>query len=378
MPMKILFACGGTAGHINPALAVAANIKKERPDTRILFAGNPDGMEARLVPKAGFPFVPIKIQGFQRQINWRNIKYNCKSVVYLMGASGHAKKIITDFQPDVVMGTGGYVSGPVLRTAAMMGVRTLTHEQNAFPGVTTKLLTKYVDKVLLAVGEAQAHLPGGTEYVVTGNPIREEILFAGRTEARAALGIGGRVCLLSFGGSLGARRINEAVADVAAHFAEGGLLHHIHATGQYGVELFPQLLEEKGVDFLGNPHIDIREYIDDMPRCLAAADLVICRAGALSLSELEAAGRASILIPSPNVAENHQYHNAMVLASKNAAVVIAERDLNGQQLCRVVQQLTEDPQELSNIGRNAASLAIVDANRRICREIYSLVEEKRV
>ena len=376
MPIRILFACGGTAGHINPALAVASAIRRDHPDTKILFVGNPLGMEAKLVPKAGFAFAPIQIQGFQRRINWRNIKYNFKSVYYLMGASHSARRIIADFSPDVVMGTGGYVSGPVLRTASKMNIKTLTHEQNAFPGVTTKLLCKYVDKVLLAVGEARSHLPPGKDYVVTGNPIREDILFADRIKAREQLGTGDRICLLSFGGSLGARRVNEAMAEVFAHFADRKILHHIHATGQYGVELFPRLLREQGVDYEGDPHMDIREYIDNMPQCLAAADLVICRAGALSLSELEAAGRASILIPSPNVAENHQYHNAMVLASKNAAVVIEEKNLTGEQLCKVIEGLVTDPQELKNIGKNASSLAIVDANSRICREIYALLKKK--
>ena len=372
--MKILFACGGTAGHINPALAVADTIRKQHPDSKILFAGNPAGMEAQLVPKAGFPFAAIEIQGFQRQLNWRNFRYNVRSAGYLMTASAKAKKIIRDFSPDIVMGTGGYVSGPILRTASKLGIKTVTHEQNAFPGVTTKLLTRYADKVLLAVEEARAHLPEGREYIVTGNPIREDILFANREEARQRLGVGERICLLSFGGSLGARRINEAIADLMAWHCEKGEIHHIHATGRYGTELFPQLLKSKGVDPQKHPQLDIREYIDDMPDCLAAADLVICRAGAISLSELEAAGRASILIPSPNVAENHQYHNARVLADKNAAVLIEEKDLTGSQLCREVSQLVSDPQELRNIGKNAGSLAIIDANRRICRELYALLD----
>jgi len=373
--VKILFACGGTAGHINPALAVAAALRESGRDAEILFAGNPHGMEARLVPQAGYRFAPIEIQGFQRRISLRNIQYNCKSVVLLMGASAKARAIIRDFGPDVVVGTGGYVSGPILRTASKMKVKTLTHEQNAFPGVTTKLLTKYVDKVLLAVEEAKEHLPPGREYTVTGNPIRSEILFADREKARRELGVGERICLLSFGGSLGARRINEAMAEVAAHFAGRSILHHIHATGQYGTELFSRLLWEKGVAYESDAHMDIREYIDNMPQCLAAADLVVCRSGALSLSELEAAGRASILIPSPNVAENHQYHNAMVLAAKNAAVVIEEKELTGSRLCQTVEELVADPQELRNIGKNAQALAVVDAARRIAQQVLELAEK---
>lgn len=371
--MRILFACGGTAGHINPALAVASLIRQEHKDAQILFAGNPEGMEATLVPKAGYDFAPIEIQGFQRKLSPQNIARNLGAVKLLMTASGKAKKIIESFNPDVAMGTGGYVSGPVIRQAAKMGVKTLTHEQNAFPGVTTKLLTKYVDKVLLAVPKAQEFLPKNKEYIVTGNPIRQEILFADREKSRAELGVQNRICLLTFGGSLGARRINEAVADLMTFYKDSALLHHIHATGQYGVELFPKLLLERGVDAKSNPHIDIREYIHNMPECLAAADLIVCRAGAISLSELEAIGRASILIPSPNVAENHQYHNAMVLGSKNAAIVIEEKALTGERLCKEVDQLITDPQELKNLAQNAGSMAIIDSAQRICREIYSLL-----
>lgn len=375
--MRILFACGGTAGHINPALAVAASIRAEHEDAVIRFAGNPNGMEARLVPKAGFDFVPITVQGIQRKLTLNNIRRNLRALRYLATSPRKAKKIIADFRPDVVMGTGGYVSGPIVRQAAKMGIPTLTHEQNAFPGVTTKLLTKYVNTVLLAVPKAREHLPDGPNYVVTGNPIRTEILQADRAQARARLNIGDRICLLTFGGSLGAQRVNESVAEVVASLCGEDRIHLIHATGQYGTELFPALLHQHGVDkqVENDPHYDIREYIDDMPDCLAAADLIICRAGAITLSELQAAGRASILIPSPNVAENHQYHNAMVLVEHGAAVVIEEKDLTGEVLVAQVRRLLDNPQALHDLGKKAADMAITDANTRICREIYTLIRQ---
>lgn len=373
--VKILFACGGTAGHINPAIAVAELIRKKRPSSKILFAGNPDGMEARLVREAGFDFTPIHVKGFQRQLNFRNIKNNVRAVAYLTTATARAKKIITDFAPDVVMGTGGYVSGPVVREAAKLGVKTVTHEQNAFPGVTTKLLSRYVDKILLAVEQAKQYLkPDGT-YVVTGNPVREDIIFANREQARKALGVGQRVCILSFGGSNGARAINEAIAKLMAWHCKQGEIYHIHATGAYGVDLLPQLLLREGVaDYKQFASLDIREYISDMPLCLAAADLVISRAGALTLSELQAAGKASVLIPSPNVAENHQYHNAMVLANAGAACVIEEKELTGEKLVEVVKDLIADKEKLHQLGRNAAGMAILDANERIYQEITALLE----
>jgi len=376
--MRILFACGGTGGHINPALAVANYLKAQDPETVIAFAGNPKGMEARLVPQAGYDFKPIRVLGIQRRITLHNIKNNIMAIFYLLTSSFRAKAIMKEFQPDIVLGTGGYVSGPVLRTAAKMGIPTVTHESNAYPGVTTRLLCRYVDKVLLTVEEAKSRLDPNREYIITGNPIREEIILAGRREAREKLGIPeNQFTILSFGGSLGAQRVNEAVADVIAwhRSKHPGEIHHIHATGSYGVELLPRLLKEKKVDFESCKDLDIREYINDMADCLAAADIVICRAGAITLSELQAAGRAAILIPSPNVAENHQYHNAMVLAKKEAAVVIEEKNLTGAVLCEQLEDFFLHPEKLKTFSQNAASMAIIDANKRIADEVMSLLNK---
>lgn len=375
--MRVLFVCGGTGGHINPALAVAGYLKKQQPNAQILFAGSPLGMEAGLVPKAGFDFAPIKVKGFQRQLSWRNLKNNMMAVVYLTTSGYRSRQILREFRPDVVMGTGGYVSGPLVRQAAKMGISTLTHEQNAFPGVTTKLLSKYVDRVMLAVPEAKKYLNPNARFVVTGNPVREAFFTADRNAVRKKMGLEGKICVLSFGGSLGARRVNEAMAELIAHNQNNPNIFHIHATGAYGTELFPQLLKEKGItNSKTNPNLDIREYIYDMPECFAAADLVIGRSGASTLSELEAAGKASILIPSPNVAENHQYHNAMTLVRKDAAVVIEEKDLTGKRLCDAFDRLFADPERLRRLGENAASLAINDANDRIYRQIIELASKQ--
>lgn len=370
--MKILFACGGTAGHINPALAVANRFKKLYPDAEILFAGNPNGMEAGIVQKAGYKFAPIRVLGIQRQFSLRNLKNNLKAIWYLTGSSARAKQILTGFQPDLVMGMGGYVSGPVLRKAALMGYKTIAMENNALPGVTTKLLAKYVDKILLDVPESKAYLPAGKQYVVTGNPVREEIFTADRKAARAYYGVEDRICILSFGGSLGAMRLNEAISELIAwHLRERDFVH-IHGSGKhYGPDYYKELLRRKGIEPDEHPNLILREYIDDMPRCLAAADLVISRCGAMTLAELKAAGRASILIPSPNVAENHQYHNAMVLQNHGAAVVIEEKDLTGEKLIETVRMLTDDPGKLAELGRSAGKLASADANDRIIREMMS-------
>lgn len=373
--MKILFACGGTAGHVNPALSVADAICKQYPGTEVLFAGNPNGMEARLIPKAGYPFTPIEVAGIQRKLTPKNIARNAKAISLLMKSGPAAARIIRGFGPDLVMGTGGYVSGPVVRKAHQMGIKTVTHEQNAFPGVTTKLLAPDVDRILLAVEGAKKYLREKDlpKTAVTGNPVREAVITADRELSRIRLGVGSRTCILSFGGSLGASRINEAVAELIAWHEKKGEIHHIHATGSFDYPNFPKMLADHGANPNGNPHIDIREYIDNMPVCLAAADLVICRAGAITLSELQAAGRASILIPSPNVAENHQYHNAMELVERGAAELIEEKDLSGQALIEKVSRLAANPAHLAKLGQSAAQMAILDANQRIVDEIVGLV-----
>ena len=370
--MKILFAGGGTAGHINPALAVAGTVCEREPDASVLYVGAKGGMEERLVPKAGYEFKSVTISGFQRKLSWANVKKNVKTAVHLFTSTAEAKKIIQEFRPDVCVGTGGYVSGPVIREAMKLGVPALIHEQNAFPGVTNKALSKKAAYTMLAVADAQKYLPPEARCVLTGNPVRPAVLRASREEARRKLGLDSRPLILSFGGSLGARRVNEAAADLLAWSIRQGRFQHIHAFGQWG-RWFPGLLREKGVDLAAHPEIDVREYIDNMPECLAAADLVICRAGAITLSELQAQGRASILIPSPNVAENHQYHNAMVLQNHDAAVVLQEKELTPQLLRETVQRLTDDPAVLRRLGKNAQAMAILDANERIYQELLALL-----
>ena len=368
--MKLLFAGGGTAGHINPALAIAGYVRERQPDAEILYIGAKGGMEERLVPQAGFDFRGITVQGFRRKISLQALKENIVTVKKAISASREAKKIIEAFQPDICIGTGGYVSGPVLRTAAKMGLPTLIHEQNAYPGVTNKMLAKHATRVMLAMPDARQHFKGPCRFVDTGNPVRGEILVQEKAAARRQLGLDSRPVILSFGGSLGARKINEALADVIARSAKDGRYQHIHAYGQYG-KWFPDLLAEKGADLSAAKNLDVREYINDMPVCLAAADLVIARAGAITLSEIQVKGKPSILIPSPNVAENHQFHNAMSLVKQEAAVMIEEKDLTPEKLTEEIDKLASDPQRLSAYAENARQMAISDASKRI----YSVIIE---
>ncbi len=371
--MKVLIAAGGTGGHVNPALAVAGEIRKQYPDAEICFVGTADRIEAKIVPAAGFPLKTIEISGFKRGFSPADIKANIKTVTRLLKSSGAVKKILNDFKPDVAVGFGGYVSGPVIRMAAKMGIPTAIHEQNAYPGVTNKALAEKVDAVMLTVEAAKKHLNCKSEPIITGLPVRGELLTADGDVSRVELGFDERPLVLCMGGSLGARAINEAVIDAVAD-GRKSKYNYLISTGQYGLWV-PDKMREKGVDPDKEENIDVRTYINDMDRCLSAADLVICRAGASSLSEFEALGKPSILIPSPNVTENHQFHNAMALVNNNAAVIIEEKDLSGEKLGKEMDRLLSDKALLKEIGDNARKMAVTDATQRICDIVVGLIKK---
>lgn len=377
--MKLLFATGGTAGHINPALAVASYIKEQHPDYEIMFIGTADHMESRLVPNAGFEFKTIDINGFKRSFSPNAIIENVKTVGKLMKSEKESKNIIKEFQPDVVIGFGGYVSGPVLDEAAKLHIPTCIHEQNAYPGITNKQLAKKVDKVMLTVEDAANHMEAKCDVVITGLPVRGELLKKSKFSARIELDIADdKPLVLSFGGSLGAAPLNEAMFDIILEDAEKNDVYHIHSVGTNGKE-YLEKFEANGftkraenVYYKGNA--EVRLYIDNMDTCMAAADLVIGRAGASSLSEIEAMGKASILIPSPYVAENHQFHNAMALVNRNAARILREKDLTTDSLKALMNELISDKAELANIEKNAKEMAILDSRERIADIILSLAK----
>lgn len=371
--MRVLMACGGTGGHINPALAIADIIKSKYPDAEFLFAGTPKGMEAKLVPQAGYRLETIKVAGFQRRLSLKNVGRNVKAVAYLAASGKRAKEIIDGFNPDIAIGTGGYAAGPVIRKAAKMGIPTAIHEQNAFPGVTNKLLAKEVDYVMLTVIEALEYMEKDKfEYSVTGLPVRSDIMKVSKSEARRRLGIDDSFSILSFGGSLGAGCINDTMAEtIKWHTKKGMNINHIHGYGGMGKETFPKAMADAGIPLKSN-RLRITEYINDMDVCLAAADLVICRSGASTLAELEAAGKASILIPSPVVAGNHQYHNAMVLGKAGAAVVFEQKNVTNEKIIAAVEELYNDSDRLAVMSHNAAKLHLNDTPQRILEVIDKL------
>ena len=372
--LRILLAGGGTAGHINPALAIAEIIKEKHPDTQFCFAGTPDGLEASIIPKEGYDFKPIKIKGFQRKISLENIKRNIKAVSYLAMSGYRSKQIIKEFDPDIVIGTGGYVSGPIVRAAAKMGIKTAILEANAFPGVTTKILSKYVDKVMLTVKETEKYLDSSVKCTVTGLPVRKGFKGISKQQAREKLGLPqDEICILSTGGSLGARVINEAVAELFKWYQENNIkINHIHSYGKYkGYKDYPDKLKADGID-LNDKRIRLSEYVD-MPVCMAAADLVISRCGANSLTELEAIGRGSILIPSPNVAENHQYYNGMVLDKAGAGICIEQKDFSAGWLKAKVNELYNNKEKLEALSENAKRLYIKDTPERVYGVLSPLI-----
>lgn len=376
--MRVLIAAGGTAGHVNPALAIAKEIEKHCPGAEIHFAGRKKGMEYGLVTKAGYPFHHIEVNGIQRKLTLRNVARNVKAMYHLALSAPCAAAILRKVQPDLVIGAGGYVSGPVVQTAAKKGILTAIHEQNAFPGITNKILAKSVDLVFVAMPDAVERLgpaAKGKTFVV-GNPVREAMWNTDRTAARKALGAkDGQIVVVSFGGSLGAQRLNEAVAELAVWELKERDFLHIHATGSIEKKDFAALAKKLNID--NDARFQIREYIEDMPSMLAAADLVISRAGALTLAEISAVGRAAVLIPSPNVAENHQYYNAMQLEKLGAARVLEEKNLGQGALQKTVDEITQSQASLMEMGAKARALAQPDSLEKIWTHLEQLLKTGR-
>ena len=349
--MKVIIAAGGTAGHINPGLAVAEKIKKEHPDADIMFVGRKQGMEYKLVTQAGYKFSHMEVTGFQRSFSPENIKRNLITVKNLLTANRAADKILNDFKPDLVMGTGGYVSGPIVLRAAKRGIKTALHEQNAFAGVTNKLLSKNVDKVFVATEKASKFMAYPEKCIVCGNPVREEITLADTAKAKEELGVVGKTVVLSFGGSLGAAMVNKAMQHLALHNKNREDIIHFHVVGRYDEGKFVKFLDDNNIN---NPEkIVVNEYLYDIAKYMAAADVIICRCGALTIAELSCMGKAAILIPSPNVAENHQFYNGKVLSDIDAAILIEEKDLNEKTITESFEKLYQNPQLIKDMGQRA-------------------------
>ena len=374
--MNVIFTCGGTGGHISPAIAVANLLKEKRPDTQILFVGADDGMETDLVPRAGYRLETVKIGAFQRKPTPANLVYNVKSLTYLFSSRRKADRIIREFQPDVIVGTGGYASYPMLRQGAKRGVPTALHESNAVPGLTTRLVMDKVDRVMVSFEESRSAYPHPEKVRVVGMPVKSDFFFTKKAEAKAKLGLDGRPVVLSYWGSLGAREMNKKIARfMTLETKDADRFQHIHATGSYGWKWMPDYVREQGVVLSDHPNIDMREYVYDMPTVMAAADLVICRAGAATIAETAAAGKPAIFVPSPNVTDNHQEKNARILEQHGAAVVLRENECDGDKLYETAKALLENRQRLEAMEQAVQSMAVPDSAEKIYEIILELAKQ---
>ncbi|MEL4106012.1 UDP-N-acetylglucosamine--N-acetylmuramyl-(pentapeptide) pyrophosphoryl-undecaprenol N-acetylglucosamine transferase [Oscillospiraceae bacterium WX1] len=371
--MKVLLTCGGTAGHINPALAIADELKKICPDCEILFVGSGRRLENRLIPMAGYDLDNIKISGFERSLSPRKLLFNAKALLNLIGAFGQTREIFRHFQPDIAIGTGGYVCYPVLKTASKKGIPTLIHESNAVPGLTTRLLSSKVDKVLVAFADVADLYPHPERVLFTGTPVRGDFTSQRKNEARLRLGIDGRPLVVSFWGSLGAEKMNGDIIDFIPYNIESRLFNHIHATGGSAAvtQDVKRKIREKMTGDLPR-WIDIRTYIDNMPTVMAAADLVVCRGGASTLAELTLMGKPAVIVPSPNVTNNHQEKNAAQLSKAGGAVVLHERDCTGEKLYQTVKRLVSNKQQLAEMAVSMKKAGVPDSAKKIVELIISM------
>lgn len=357
--VKAILAAGGTAGHINPAVAIAKKITANGGE--VLFIGNEKGMESELVPKEGFPIEGIKVSGFKRSLSPKNIK----TVWQALRGLEKTKKIIKEYKPDIVIGCGGYVSGPAVQTAALMKIPTLIHEQNAFPGMTTKILSRSVSRICVSFEDSIKYFPNKDKIILTGNPLRENILETGYEQAREKLGLT-KPTVLVFGGSLGAKKINDTMTALVTDIGED--IEIIWGTGKrYYDDIMAEL---KGKEIPKN--IRIMPYIYNMDEAMSGADIVVSRAGAITLGEICAKGRGAVLIPSPYVANNHQEYNARALEKNGAAMIIGENELSPALLKKTLYSLTENKDKLQEMQKNALKMSRADATDVIYSEILKL------
>ena len=366
--MNVIFTCGGTAGHINPAIAVANLLKERHPDAKFLFIGAEGHMEEKLVPQAGFELICLPGSGLSRKLNLAGIKKNVHAVKCVLSAVSRCKKIIKEFDADVIVGTGGYASFPALMAGHQMKVPTVVHESNAVPGLTTKMAAKIVDRVLVCFEESKQYYKHPEAVEVVGMPVRKEFFFSEHNQARKELGVeDGKPLVVSTFGSQGARMMNLAMADMfALEQAEDFPFHHTHAVGSFGWGWMPDKVQEKGVDLTKSPAIDMREYIYNMPTVMAAADVIIARAGSATCNEIAATGVPCILIPSPNVTNNHQEKNARALEAAGGAIVVLEKDCTAEKIYALVKELLADENRRKEMGKALHSLVKLDSAERIC------------
>ena len=366
--MKFIFCGGGTAGHVTPAIAIAEEILKKIPDAEILFIGRENGEENEAVKKRGFKIKTLRICGFEHKISINNIK----NLYIALSALIEAEKIVKDFLPNAVIGTGGYVCWPVLKAAEKRGIPTVIHESNAVPGLASKLLSKKCTRVLLNLQGSEKEFKRQDNIRIVGNPVREDFFTQSRTSARKKLGLSDKdFFILSFGGSGGSEKMNDAVIELMeSHSTKNKNILHTHACVR---KYFERINKNHPHLTHGKNGCIIKPYIDEIATMIKAADVVISRAGAMTLAEISAAGVAAILVPSPNVTNNHQYKNAKLIHDANAAILIEESELNERTLCDAVKKIENDIRLRKKMSEAIKDFSVPDSGEKIANEILNLL-----
>ncbi len=365
--MRILLAGGGTAGHINPALAIADYLLSKDKNTKILFVGTERGLESKLVTKKGYDIKYIKVEGLSKKLTLSNFKSLC----HMLSSKQKCKKIIKNFNPDIVIGTGGYVCAPVVMAANSMGIPTLIHEQNVFPGKAIKLLSKKSSITAISFEDSRKYLDGAKKVVFTGNPIRPDILTTKREDARKTLGVGSEKLVLIFGGSLGADAINNVSLEYIKTLDKNSGIKVLFATGERNYDAIIKKANQMGIKT--EDYIQIVPYIDNMNEVMNAADMAVCRSGAITVSELSALSKPAVFVPSPNVTNNHQEYNARAISDKGGAITILERDLCAETLKKSIDSVLFNPEALENMKNASGKLGKTDALDIIYKEIRALI-----
>ena len=363
---------------MNPALALAGLMKERIPDCEILFVGARRGIEKRLIEPAGWPFRAVEISSFHRSLAPKEIRHNLISLRNFIRSPGEAKELLKEFPADLVIGTGGYASYPVIRAASKMGIPTAIHESNAIPGLTTKLLEKHTGLIMVGFEKCRENYRKPEKVLVTGTPVRGDFFRLTKKEAKQKLGMGdGRPLIVSFWGSLGAAEMNRQMAAFLALEAKNGIpFHHVHGAGTIGYRHMAGYLEAAGVDLGKCPGLEVREYIQEMDIMMRAADLVISRAGASTISELTALGVPAVIVPSPNVTHNHQESNARVLADAGGAVMILEKDSSGPVLYNAARRILDDPEGKKRMSEAMSAMGTIDSAEKIYAAVMALRKAK--
>lgn len=367
--MKVLITGGGTGGHIYPAIAIANKIKDEIKNIDILYVGSKKGMEGQLVPDAGYKFESIRVSGFKRSLSMDTFR----SCIELCLGLKDAVRIIKSYKPDLIIGTGGFVCGPLVFIGSLFNIKTVIHEQNVIPGVTNKILSKFVDKVLISFEESKVYFNKSSKIAVTGNPVRKDFMQSNKKKCREELGIDkDKLAVLAFGGSRGAEKINEAMMGVMTYFNGSSEIQIIHVTGEVHYNKIISNLQDKTNNLSSN--IEVKPYIHDMAKYMCACDLVISRSGAITLAEITAIGLPSILIPSPNVTNNHQEYNAKVLEKNGSAILLTEANLNDKNIVNLLNKFLKNREQLRIMGEKSKGISKPNAIESIYCNIIQLID----